>query len=287
MHIIPKMMFSFPALLFQHMDEMKINTVNWSTSALRIIASLKALDQVKPKYVERFFFSGEVMPNKVLNYFRKYFPDASFVNLYGPTEITFNCTYYVVNRLFKDDEPLPIGHPFPTTEILILDENGSPVDPGEIGEICVGGSSLALGYYNNPEATAKAFVQYPKNENNSERIYRTGDLGHYNKLGELMFVSRKDQQIKHMGYRIELGEIEAAAYTVTNVEAACCVYDQTKETLVLLYQSSIPDDEALFSALKKVLPRYMLPSRLIYFQKFPLTSTGKINRLALENSLNL
>jgi non-ribosomal peptide synthetase component F len=286
MHIIPKVMFSFPAMLFKHLDEKKINTLNWSTSALRIIASLKALDQLKPEYIERFFFSGEVMPNKVLNYFRKHFPQATFVNLYGPTEITFNCTYFVVNRLFKDDEPLPIGQPFPTTEILVLNENDVPVVQGEVGEICVGGSSLALGYYNNPEATAKAFVQYPKKDTNSKRIYRTGDLGKYNQLGELMFVSRKDQQIKHMGYRIELGEIETAAFAVKNIEAACCVYNKSKETLVLFYQSSKAEDDTLFSALKKGLPRYMLPSRLIHYQELPTTTTGKIDRLALSKTLH-
>ncbi len=286
MHIIPKMFFSFPAMLFKHMDEMKINTVNWSTSALRIIASLKALDKVKPSFVDRFFFSGEVMPNKVLNYFRKHFPEAAFVNLYGPTEITFNCTYFRVNRPFTDDVPLPIGQPFPHTKILVLDENDSPVEKGEVGEICVGGNSLALGYYNNPEATAKAFVKYPENNKSAERIYRTGDLGKYNQLGELMFVSRKDQQIKHMGYRIELGEIEAAAYAVESIESVCCVYDQTKDNLVLFYQANEPDDETLFSALRNRLPRYMLPSRLIHSQKLPVTQTGKTDRHKLRKTLN-
>jgi len=286
MHIIPKMYFSFPAMLFKHMDEMKINTINWSTSALRIIASLKALDKVKPEFVKRFFFSGEVMPNKVLNYFRKHFPGSTFVNLYGPTEITFNCTYFIVSRPFKDDEPLPIGTPFPNTKILVLNENDTLVDQGEIGEICVSGNSLALGYYNNPEATSKAFVQNPLNSVSPERIYRTGDLGKFNRLGELMFVSRKDQQIKHMGYRIELGEIEAAAQSLDDIQSTCCVYDQTKDNLVLFYQANKSDDQALLTKLRERLPRYMLPSRLVHYQKLPVTTTGKIDRLVLRKTLN-
>ena len=167
-----------------------------------------------------------------------------------------------------------------------MGENDSEVELGDVGEICVGGNSLALGYYNNPEATSKAFVHYPLNMASPKRIYRTGDLGKYNQLGELMFVSRKDQQVKHMGYRIELGEIEAAALSIGKVESACCIYDQTKDNLILFYQSNKSDDQAILSALKKRLPRYMLPSRLFHHFKLPLTQSGKIDRFTLGKSLN-
>jgi len=286
MHIIPKLFFSFPALLFKHMNEMRINTINWSTSALRIIASHKALEKVKPLFVDRFFFSGEVMPNKVLNSFRKHFPDALFVNLFGPTEITFNCSYYVVNRPFKNEDPLPIGIPFPNTKILVLDENNSPIEQGEIGEICVGGTSLALGYYNNPDATSRVFIQNPLNQKYSERIYRTGDLGKFNEHGELMFVSRKDDQIKHMGYRIELGEIEAAANALENIETACCIYDPHKDNIVLFYQAPEPFDKVILSGLKEQLPKYMLPAKFIHFKRLPINQNGKIDKMKLRNTLN-
>ena len=180
MQVIPKVMFSFPGQLIEFLNEREINTVIWATSALRIVANLKALGKDIPEHLGTIMFSGEVMPNKVLNYWRRYLPAAQYVNLYGPTEITCNCTYYKVDRPFTDDETLPIGSPFPNTDILLLDEADHRVPAGETGQICVRGTSLALGYYNNPAETAKAFRQNPLNNAYPELIYYTGDLGRIN-----------------------------------------------------------------------------------------------------------
>ncbi|MEF9840879.1 MAG: AMP-binding protein, partial [Lachnospiraceae bacterium] len=125
---------------------------------------------------------------------------------YGPTEITCNCTYYVIDREFKPGEVLPMGRPFPNEKVFLLDESNQLVDQRTVGirgEVCVSGTALALGYYNNAQQTNKAFVQNPLNHQYLETIYRTGDLAEYNRYGELCFVSRKDFQIKHMGHRIE------------------------------------------------------------------------------------
>ena len=130
------------------------------------------------------------------------------MNLYGPIEITVDCTYFVVDREFDEDQSLPIGFPCRNTSILILNENNEPCVAGERGELCVRGSSLAFGYWNDPAKTAKAFVQNPLNNRYPELIYRTGDLVYRNERGEIMFVGRTDYQIKHLGYRIELPEIE-------------------------------------------------------------------------------
>ena len=100
-----------------------------------------------------------------------------FVNLYGPIEISVDCTYFIVNREMADDEKLPIGFPCRNTDILILNEQNQPAQADEPGELCVRGSSLAMGYWNNPESTARAFVQNPLNPHYPELIYRTGDLG--------------------------------------------------------------------------------------------------------------
>ena len=110
------------------------------------------------------------------------------------------------------------------TQILLLDENGQLSPAGEPGEICIRGSRLTHGYYADPERTKEAFVQNPLNPYYPERIYRTGDIGKYNCRGELMFLSRKDNQIKHMGHRIELGEIEAAANSHEAICSSCCVF---------------------------------------------------------------
>jgi len=284
MHIIPKMFFAFPKNLFEYLDDKKVNTINWATSALRIIAIHQALEYKKPSFINKIFFSGEVMPNKVLNYFRKHLPEVIFVNLYGPTETTFNCSYFIVDRDFSDLDDLPIGIPFPNTEIILLDQEDSPVNQGEIGEICVRGSSLALGYYNDPQATCKVFVQNPLNNHFPERIYRTGDLGHNNALGELMFDSRVDQQIKHMGYRIELGEIESAINALPFIEEAICVYDDTDEKIVLFYQAPEAIDKKILLNIKNRLPKHMIPTILIHQKKLPLKSNLKIDRVKLKKA---
>ena len=159
MHIIPRTNFSFPINLFKYLEERKINTIIWATSALRIIANLKVLDEKKSTYLGKILFTGEVMPNKVLNYFRKHYPSALFVNLYGPTEITCNCSYFIVDRPFDDEEVLPIGFPFKNTDIFVLNKENQLVTEDEVGEICVRGTSLALGYYNNPAETEKILLQ--------------------------------------------------------------------------------------------------------------------------------
>lgn len=282
MHIIPKVMFSFPGKLITYLNEKNINTVIWATSALRIVENLKALEKELPKYLHTIMFSGEVMPNKVLNYWRKYLPEVQYVNLYGPTEITCNCTYYKVSRSFSDEEQLPIGVTFENTDILLLDENNKSVNLGATGEICVRGSSLALGYYNNPEKTKEAFCQNPLNHMYPELIYRTGDLGYYAEDGNLMFVSRKDYQIKHMGHRIELGEIEVIANALPIIGAACCIYDDKKEKIVMFYQAEGQCDKEILKSMGKSLPKYMFPNKLIYLEVLPLNKNGKIDRTFLK-----
>jgi acyl-CoA synthetase (AMP-forming)/AMP-acid ligase II len=222
------------------------------------------------------------MPNRVLNYFREHFPQTSFVNLYGPTETTFNCAYYKVERAFSDTDDLPIGIPFPNTDILLLDQNNQPVEQGEIGEICVRGSALAMGYYNDLEATGNAFVQNPLNDHYPEFIYKTGDLGKMNDLGELMFISRMDQQIKHMGYRIELGEIEAVINSLPFIEKAACINDADHQKIVLFYQAPERCDKKILTGLHNRLPKHMTPNILIHRKELPLKSNLKVDRTKLQ-----
>ncbi|MPM14528.1 Tyrocidine synthase 1 [bioreactor metagenome] len=282
MNIIPRSLFSFPVQLIQHLNAHRINTVIWATSALRIVANLRSFEKIHPEFLETIMFSGEVMPNKVLNYWRSNLPDAQFVNLYGPTEITCNCTYFKVTRSFADNDVLPIGIPFPNTEIILLNENNLPAGADEIGEICIRGTSLALGYYNNPQETSRAFCQNPLNPFYPELIYRTGDLGKYNDLGELLFLSRKDFQIKHMGHRIELGEIEVAANAISFIDAACCLYDINREKIVLFYQAAQQNNKEVVLNLQRYLPKYMIPNQFICMQSLPMNKNAKIDRQALK-----
>ncbi len=279
--LIPRQLFLFPVKLVEFLNEHRINTLCWVVSALTMISSLRTFEKVKPEYLHTVAFASEVFPIKQFNLWRQALPNARFINLYGPTETTGICCYYEVDREFSQEETLPIGRPFRNTQILLLDEQDRPAAPGEPGEICVRGTRLTLGYYNNPEVTAKAFVQNPLNQLYPELIYRTGDLGRYNARGELEFVSRKDFQIKHMGHRIELGEIEVVASIHDGVRSACCIFDAERKKIILFYVGDV-EPNALAAFLKERLPRYMLPHSLRQLEEMPLTPNGKIDRNLLK-----
>ena len=175
---------------------------------------------------------------------------------------------------------IPIGAPFPNTDILLLTDDNREAGIGESGEICIRGTCLTMGYYRMPDKTAAAFVQNPLNDSYPELIYRTGDIGRYNERGELVFVARKDYQIKHMGHRIELQEIEVVAARHPDVASICCVYLAEKDKIVLFYAGSA-EPAALSAFLKEKLPRYMLPNRMRQLETLPLTPNGKIDRKQL------
>ena len=227
------------------------------------------------------------MPNKHLNYWRKHLPDCRYANLYGPTEITVDCTYYIVDREFSDDESLPIGFPCRNSDVLILVDQQREAAVNEEGELCVRGSSLALGYYNDWEKTQKAFIQNPLNKHYPETIYCTGDIVYKNERGEIIYVGRKDSQIKHNGYRIELGEIENAVLASKMVDNCCAVYDFTNKQIVLFYQAQ---EELNLSAFRKAvsskIPRYMIPTAYHREEILKQNGSGKIDRSYYKKQIN-
>lgn len=286
LYIIPQRLFSQPVLLLEFLKEHGINTIFWVPSALIAVSRLRALKNIDMADVlKRVLFCGEVMPNKQLNIWRKYLPDATFANLYGPTEITDACTYYIVDREFEDEEPLPIGIPMRNTDILVLDEKDRLVtETGVVGELCVRGTGLARGYYRDREKTQAAFVQNPLNDAYEEKIYRTGDLVKYNEYFELIYLSRKDFQIKHMGHRIELGEIETAALSLPGVSLCCCLYDEKRSRIVLFIDKEMKK-KTVNQQLKMLLPEYMLPGRVVVEEEMPINANGKIDRVRLKDLL--
>lgn len=281
-YLIPRELFSVPIRLVEYLNSHKINTICWVVSALTMVSAFGTFETVKPEFLHTIAFGSEVFPIKQFRIWRETLPEASFTNLYGPTEGTGMCCYYRVEREFAENEAIPIGRPFPNREILLLTPQGELAGKGEEGEICIRGTALTLGYYNDPERTAEAFVQNPLNMAYPERIYKTGDIGCYNEAGELLFVSRKDYQIKHMGHRIELGEIEVNVDMLPGVRMAACIYDTEKSKIVLFYVGELLEKE-LLAALKTKLPRYMLPNRIVRLEQLPFTANGKIDRVALKN----
>lgn len=283
--IIPEEMFLSGKRLCTFVNESKINTIFWVPSAMALVANTGALEKVSMERLTKILFAGEVMPTKQLNLWRRFIPNALYANLYGPTEIAVDCTYYIVDREFDDRESLPIGVACKNTGVFVLNEKDELVSNGETGELCVRGSCLAFGYYGNPEKTREAFVQNPLNDKYPERIYRTGDLVRYNERGELLYVGRKDSQIKHRGYRIELGEIETAVSSIREIEHCCAVYDNNNQQIVIFVTPENIDKKELYAHLKNTLPSYMLPGLIISEKALPLNQNGKIDRLALKNRL--
>lgn len=282
MFIVPEQLFTQPARLMQYVHDRKINTVNWIPSLMQMLSMLKALNRPHIDSLHTVSFGGEVLQTKHLNRWREEYPNVKFWDLYGPTEVTDTCTYYEIKRPFADDELLPVGYSCENKDCFLLSDNDKLItQPGILGEICVRGSGLAYGYYNDPQNTAKAFVQNPLNTSYPETIYRTGDLARYNEHGELVYVCRKDFQIKHMGRRIELGEIEAAVSSVDGVEDCCCLYDSDR-MIITLYYVGKTEREILGESLKKLLPDYMIPGKYIRLPEMPHNLNGKIDRQKLK-----
>lgn len=284
MYIIPKTLFSFPMKLLGYMKERRINTVYWVPSVLCLIANFKALPEIHLGDLKKVLFGGEVMPVKQLNMWRREYPEVQFVNLYGQTEMTDICAYYIVDREFDDTESLPIGRRCRPMDLMLLGEDDKIVSDGEVGELCGRGPFLTYGYYNDPQKTKEAFVQNPLNTSYAEIIYRTGDLVKYNERGELIYISRKDFQIKHMGHRIELGEIEAAASALDGVDMNCCVYNEKESKIVLFYTGS-SEKRQVNQLLKVALPVYMLPNKYVKLEEMPFNLNGKIDRTKLKEML--
>ena len=277
-YFIPKSNFLFPVKLIEYLDEYKINTICWVVSALVQISSLGALENHVPKHLRLVAFGSELFPRKQYDLWREALPEATFYNLYGPTEATGMSCYWKADRELGENEPIPIGRPFDNTDIILIDENGKRSDNGEI---CIRGTCLTMGYYNDHDKTDAVFVQNPLNTAYPDLVYKTGDIGKINENGELVFVCRKDSQIKHMGHRIELGEIESAANKCDGVRSACCVYDNEAKRIVLFAVADI-DTASISKALAQYLPRYMLPTQIELLPTLPFTPNGKIDRKRLK-----
>ena len=280
--IIPKAYFTFPIKLIDFLNEYQINTIYWVPSALSIVANFKLFDYAVPEHLKKVLFAGEVMPTKQLNYWINNLDEnILYANLFGPTETTDICTYYVVDRKFEDDEVLPIGKPCDNCDVMIMNADGKPASVGEEGELLVRGSFLSSGYYNNPDKTQAAFIQNPFNKAYPELVYRTGDLVKENEKGEIIYICRKDYQIKHMGYRIELGEIETALSAVPQIQESACIYDEKNDLIIAVYSAKKLKEDDLISQLSSKLNAYLMPNKFIKLSLLPHNQNGKIDRKEL------
>lgn len=280
--VIPDTYSAFPVKILQLMQQHNVSYIFWVPTIMVNIANMGLLSQVPLPSLRLSWFAGEVFPTKQFNIWRHSLPQTTFANFYGPIEITLDCVYYTIEREIADDEPIPIGKPFRNTGILILnEENENVVEPNVEGELCIRGTSLAMGYFNNPEKTSAAFVQNPLNNSYPEIIYRTGDMVFINDRGEIVFKGRKDSLIKHMGYRIELGEIEHVIInTLKLVKNGCVVYNHQRKEITLYYEAESELSTGDFrKAIGNTLPKYMIPVVYHHLSELKRNPNGKIDRL--------
>ena len=282
--LIQKELFALPPGLLDYLEEKKVTVLVWAVSALCQISGLHGFDYKVPSDIRTVMFSGEKMPIKQLTIWQEAMPNTKFVNLYGPTEITCNCTYFPIDRIYEKDENLPIGNAFEGRNVFLLDENRKIItEPNIPGEICCSGESVAIGYYKNEEQTNKAFIMY-EYEGQNLRTYCTGDLASYDEQGRLVFAGRKDFQIKHMGHRIELEEIENNMNNLDEVTRCCVVFDTKRNKIAAFYSGSVEAKE-LRVLLKEKLPVYMVPQKITKVDEIPLTKNGKMDRKYFKDLL--
>ena len=287
-HLIPERLFSFPVMLLDFLKKHQINTLYIVPSVLCFIANFHALPEVHLDDLKLVIFGGEVMPVKQLNMWIREYPDTLFADLYGATEVADTLTYYDVPGILDENASIPIGKTAGHMKTLILDEENRPVPDGEIGELCGLGPSLADGYYHDPERTGEVFVPNPLfREGDPEELrmmYRMGDLVKKDENGDMIYIGRKDFQIKHMGHRIELGEIETAASSLKGIDRNCCIHDKEHDQIVLFYTGTLEDEEIILK-LRDMIPDYMVPTQVRKLAEMPLNLNGKIDRALLKRSL--
>lgn len=239
--------------------------------------------------LSHILFAGEVFPPQYLKRVMKALPQASYYNLYGPTE-TNVCTFHPVAHVDEiSDKPVPIGKACANTRILVLDDNLNPVGVGEEGELFVWGTTVAVGYYNDPERTAASFIPSPLPEHHGATIYATGDLVRRCDGDTYEYLGRKDLMVKCAGFRIELPEVERALYAHEDIAEAVVVpaYDPEKAvTSLSAFVTSKNGDTLSVIQLKKhlgeSLPKYMIPAAITQVESLPRNANGKMDRAQVK-----
>jgi amino acid adenylation domain-containing protein len=285
--IIPDAVVKDPPRLVHTLAAQQVTRLVLVPSLLRVILdTVGTLGQQLPR-LRLWISSGEPLPVDLLRRFQQCLPHSVLLNLYGSSEVSADITWYDLRLMGDAAGSVPIGRPIANTQIYLLDTYLNPVPVGVPGELYAGGDGLARGYLNRGELTAERFIPNPFSDKPGTRLYKTGDLARYLPDGTIEFLGRTDHQIKLRGLRIELGEIEAVLrqHLAIREVVVTAREDMPGDTRLVAYlvplQRPTPTPGALRRFLKAKLPEYMIPTAFVFLDALPLTSSGKVNRLAL------
>jgi amino acid adenylation domain-containing protein len=296
--ILPQETLLDPEEMLRRLAESRV------TRIVLVPSLLRALLEHAPNLGERlpdlklWSCSGEVLPWELARKFRKAYPSATLLNIYGSSEVAADATWHEVmadeaeSGETEATTSVPIGRPISNTQVYVLDEHMNPVPVGVRGEIYVGGDGLALGYWRQPEMTAQRFVANPVAPERSAKLYRTGDLGRWRNSGEIEYLGRMDSEVKVRGMRIELGEIETVLSGHEWVEEAVVELngngvEQRLIAYVVGGEGAAPNARELRRYVRTKLPEHMVPASFVQVKELPLLSSGKVNRRALSSVAGL
>lgn len=240
--------------------------------------------------MKQCILTAEACPLDLMEEWYKYAPNVELYDFYGPTEATIYCTYYKLSRHGKNktlNGIISIGKPMANVLGLILDENGNELRDGEKGELCVAGSQVTCGYFNNPEKNAESFFYKEINGINT-RFYHTGDLCYKDEDDDIMYSGRLDHQAKIQGFRVEMGEIEYHAREFLGGRNVVCLAFDNKDMLTeiaMFIEGDTFDTAELLEYMKTKMPHYMIPSKIVHVAKFPLNGNDKIDKKHLKTLL--
>jgi len=285
---IPDSYRMFPIKVLQLMKEQGVTYILWVPTFMTIIANSGLVERFPVPTLRTCWYAGEVLPPHQINIWMRAHPHATFVNLYGPMEVSEVCTYYVLPGIMDESKTIPIGKAIDNYDVQLITGDGKIVtEPHVEGEICARGN-IAYGYYGLKDKTDSVFRQAPYHDKYEDKFYHTGDYGMYDENGDILFCGRKDSLIKHSGYRIELSEIEHVITNTLNlVTNGCVVYNKKKKEIVLFYENVTEITAADFrKAIGTNLPSYMVPTDCRRVTALPRGGTGKIDRGAMMRLVN-
>jgi amino acid adenylation domain-containing protein len=288
--LIPKEFTLFPANFSQLLQDERITVIFTVPFALMQLSMRGALDMRDLRALRWVIYGGEPFPPKHLRTLMNQIPHSQFSNIYGPAEVNGVTFYHVPPIPENSIEPIPIGKMCSFAQSLILDESGEVTSPGKTGEIVIRSPSMMQGYWGRPDLNSRVFYYREAAPQYFERYYRTGDLVKMLSDGNLLFVGRKDRQIKTRGFRVELDEVEAALISHPGVEEAAIFVIQ-EDGNNFIHAAVIPkadqslSDVLLSTYLAQIIPSYSVPTKYHIRQSFPRTTSGKISRRQLQKEV--